>query len=167
MEKTVKTLKLLVVILALMNMCLLVFIWHGKGHHGPPHDGPHGGPHGGGPGARLIHELNFNEKQIADFEKLKEEHHGQVMKLQEDSRIFRDSLFEKLKTVISATEVSALADSVAGKQKAIELVTFDHFNKVRNLCDAEQKKKFDNIIDDILRHLLGPPSAHGPPPPHP
>lgn len=167
-EKTVRTLKWMVILLAVLNIGLIGFMWMHKGR------GEHAGPpkterRGHAPGARIIRDLNLNEKQIAQFEKLKQEHHEAVMKLQESSRTLRDSLFERLKSVPNAADVSALADSIAAKQKAIELVTFDHFSKLRALCGTEQQKKFDGIIDDVLHSLMGPPRPprppHGPPPP--
>ena len=40
--------------------------------------------------------------------------------------------------------------------------TFDHFKKIRAMCTPAQKKKFDAIINEVLRMMNGP---QGPPQP--
>ena len=49
----------------------------------------------------------------------------------------------------------SIASEIANDQKEIELVTFRHFQKVRELCDDTQKKKFDEVIKEAL-NMMGP-----------
>jgi hypothetical protein len=44
-------------------------------------------------------------------------------------------------------------------------LTFRHFQQVRNLCNETQKKKFDTVIQQVLR-MIAPPQGkpQGPPP---
>lgn len=154
MERTVKTLKWLVISLVLMNTALLCFTFYNRPGQNHP---PFAEKDRRGPGALLIRELELDEKQIEKFELLKEEHHSQVGKYLREGKQFRDLMFEKLHTTASPAEVSALADSIASKQKAIEVLTFYHFSMVRELCSEQQKKKFDEIIGDVLRSMARPP----------
>ena len=56
-----------------------------------------------------------------------------------------------------------MASAIADNQKQIELVTFHHFEDVRKLCNTEQKKHFDDIIENVLHRLKDRPNQ--PPPP--
>jgi hypothetical protein len=47
----------------------------------------------------------------------------------------------------------------------MDRVTFDHFLKLRKLCDTEQKKLFDTFIDEIARSMMPGPEGDRPPPP--
>ena len=60
---------------------------------------------------------------------------------------------------ISAESISA---EIGNDQKEIELVTFRHFQKVRELCDENQKKKFDEVIKEVI-NMMG---QNKPPPPN-
>jgi NADH pyrophosphatase NudC (nudix superfamily) len=58
-----------------------------------------------------------------------------------------------------STKAKSIAEEIAASQKEIETATWNHFSEVRKICDAKQKEKFDDIVDDILRMMAPPP--HG------
>jgi len=153
--------KWMVAILAILNILLIITIWR-KPMNGPQHRGPGGD---GGPAKMIIEELKLSQAQIQQFEKLKEEHHSSVVQLRDKGRLFRDNLFELLRQDKPDENLAAqLADSISLNQKQIEMVTFTHFKEVRQLCDEDQKKRFDNIIGEVTRMMSGPPRGKGPPP---
>lgn len=163
-ENNTRIWKWMVAILAILNIALLVTLWT-KPSPGPPH-GKHG-PGEGGPAKMIIEELKLSQAQIQEFEKLKEEHHSAVVVLREKGKTFRDQLFTLLKQDQPERKVAELiSDSISANQKEIEMVTFDHFEKVRRLCDESQKKRFDEIIGDILHRMSGPPPGGRGRPPH-
>lgn len=45
------------------------------------------------------------------------------------------------------------AAEIGEDQKQIELITFAHFQKVRELCNDDQKKKFDEVIQEALKSM--------------
>lgn len=174
MNDSSKIWKWMVIILTILNIALIVSIWINKPHHGmggpPPHHHGQGRPdgHERGPAGMLIRELGFSPEQIKQFEALKEEHHSSVEKLMENGHGLRDGFFELLKNdSVNQTLVTEKAAAISENQKNIEMITFDHFKKVRAICNPEQKKRFDIIIEKVLRHM-GPPRGGpgGPPPPH-
>jgi Spy/CpxP family protein refolding chaperone len=156
----VKIWRWLVGILALLDLALIVSIWGKPQHQRPPM--PEGGP-----AKMIIEELRFNPEQVKAFEKLKDEHHSAILDLQRKGKELRDGLFDLLKQEqADSSEVKRRMAEIGENQVAIEKVTFEHFQKVRQLCDAEQKKRFDAIINDVLHRMAGPHREHdGPPPP--
>lgn len=158
------TWKWLAVLLLVLNGILVIVTWKNRSEDRPP-DMMAGGE---GPAKYIIAELNLDDRQVQEFDKLKNEHRSAVSAIQLKGRQLRDRFFNLLKTETPDTALaSAMADSIAANQRAIELVTFDHFVKVRQLCNDSQKKRFDDIINEILHNMARrPPGDHGPPPPH-
>jgi len=149
-------------ILAILNILLLVNTWRKPNHLPPPRFGE------GGPAKMIIEELKFTPEQIQKFDKLKEAHQSAMRELKDKGKEIRTNYFDLLKQEQPDQKMAdSLASSIAANQKAIEVVTFDHFKEVRKLCDDNQKKHFDEIIGDILKNMVRP--EHGPPPhePHP
>jgi periplasmic protein CpxP/Spy len=111
----------------------------------------------------LIHELNLNNEQVKQFDLLKNAHHEKIEEIQHDLHNLHDNYFALIKTDnLDSLKVKSIAEDMSRKQEEIELVTFYHFSDVRKLCDADQKKKFDLIIDDAMRMM----APHPPGPRH-
>ncbi|HWA07805.1 MAG TPA: periplasmic heavy metal sensor [Ignavibacteria bacterium] len=107
----------------------------------------------------IIEKLKFNESQQKQFEGLKKEHRSQVEKLQDSSRILHDEYFGLLKqdSYDSRASLDLLA-KISENQKELDKVTFEHFEKIKNICDSEQKKQFAALIDEIAHSFkLSPP----------
>ena len=152
-------------------------MWTRQGPPPPPPFGPPGGPprmpNGPrGPGMFIVRELNFDDKQKEAFDKLKEAHHAKAMEIQDSLHTLKGQLFDGIPSGDMA-KANAAADKIAAMQKQLEIVTFEHFKQVRELCNEEQKTKFDKIIGNVLEMLAPPPGPpmgpHGPggPPPPP
>jgi protein CpxP len=154
MEKS-KFLMIVVIFLLVLNVGTLSFMLITRG--GPPH----GHPHGNGPADFIIKELGFDDQQQAAFNDLKSEHRQQMTMIEDSLRKQRELLPE---LIVSGDRAKAdsLATIIGNGQKKIEMYTFDHFVKVRALCNEEQKKKFKEIIGEILQ-MMGPRKG-GPPP---
>ena len=170
MNDSAKIWKWMVALLAVLNIALLVNIWSHKPHH-EMREHPHQGPPGsgiGGPSDLIIHELKFNPEQIKQFEVLRDEHRATIRKLMDDGHTVRDNFFELLKSdSVNQILVSERGSAIAANQQGIELATFNHFQKVRAICNSEQKKHFDEIINDVLKQMGRPhgKQEEGPPPP--
>lgn len=129
----------------------------------------------------LEEQLNFNDKQKEDFNKLRDEHHKAVMVIQDSIRTLKDRLFDQVSiTPIDETKINSICTSIGEYQKQIELTTFYHFQKVRALCDDNQKQIFDHVIKDVIKmmdihghqmppgnQMMPPGHEHGLPPPPP
>lgn len=166
-----KILSAAVVLLLMINLGILGLLWFERSPKTPPDrlppppmDGRHPSekmPPEGGPKEFLIRELKLNDKQTQDFGKLVEEHQADMRKLRDRIRNEKARLWDNISKSGSETgNTDSIASEIANDQKQIELVTFRHFQKVRELCDDTQKKKFDEVIKEAL-NMMGP---NNPPP---
>lgn len=149
--ETNRFLKIVIIVLLIINIGTLGFIWMQGSHPmGPPHQRESVFDF-------LVHELKFNEKQVEQYEALRNEHRNMVEDLRSKGRQLHDEYFDLLKSPSADSAlVNRLSDSLALNQKQIELITFYHFQKVRGICTAEQQPRFDNIIQEAL-HIMAPP----------
>lgn len=144
--KQTKTLNIVVIILIVINVLLVSQMWmQGSGIKNRNT-------------ARLAleEELEFTASQKDAFKSLREKHFQNVQSLHRQSRNKRRELHRLWKGggEEKAKEVSSEIGKINGQ---LELATFQHFQKVRELCTDIQKEKFDKIIDQVLRRGEGPP----------
>lgn len=170
--KKINASTVIIILLLLLNSATLAFMWmHHKHGPTPPFGAgmpPHGGPRG--PGMFLIRELNFDDKQKQDFDKLREAHHQKARDIQDSLHTLKEKLFNGIPSG-DMNVANTTADKIAAFQKQLELITYEHFKQVRDLCNTEQKQKFDKIITHVLEMMAPPPppmpphGPEGPPPP--
>ncbi|MFD2565796.1 Spy/CpxP family protein refolding chaperone [Pseudotenacibaculum haliotis] len=118
-----------------------------------------------GPGF-LTEELNFTEEQKDRFFMLDRVHRREMMQLDDELRDLRKKLFN------SFAEEGFSPDSITSRigelEEAKQKEMYAFFKEVRSLCDEDQAKIFDKIIDKVLRRR-GPkkpgPDRRGPPGP--
>jgi len=156
MEKN-KFLKVIIFFLLIINLGTLVFLFLSRVHAGH-HRGDRGNHEG--PANFITEELGFDEKQQSQFEDLKKEHQGQMRNMQDSMKMQRD-MFPDVIIAGDNVKADSIATNISRSQKQIEIYTYQHFVKVYQICNDEQKKKFKNIIDDIL--MMMAPKKGGPP----
>lgn len=168
-----KILSAAVVILLMINLGILGLLWFERSPKIPPErmnqmdsrHPPERMPPDGGPKEFLIRELKLNDKQTQDFLKLVDEHQTDMKRLRDKIRNEKTQLWDNIsKSSTEASNSETIASEIANDQKQIELVTFRHFQKVRELCDDTQKKKFDEVIKEAL-NMMGPNNPPSPPGP--
>lgn len=155
-DKT-KLLTGLVMVLLLLNLTTLAGIWrmmdwkHFRLMPPPPPS----------PKAFLIEKLGLNEDQQEVFEELREEHFSQMTALRTEIRQEKEALYDLLKNpeIDTATSYRHFS-AIMSKEERLEKITFEHFRKLREVCNEEQKQHFDIIIDHVLQMVM-----HGPPQP--
>lgn len=159
-NKNYTILKWSVIALAVLNIVLLVNMWIRPPHHGGPRQ-----PGGGGPKEMIIHELGFNDTQIKKFEELIEQHRSGMRDLEMKGREIHNNYFKLMASdSLDRKQKEELEIAIAENQRNIDMITFDHFRLVRVLCNNEQRKKFDDMIGEIMQRMRGPQGP--PPPPH-
>ncbi|MCW3126772.1 MAG: hypothetical protein JWO03_2430 [Bacteroidetes bacterium] len=157
-QTKIKVLGGLVALLVILNISMLGYMWFA------PNGGRPGGPRDGrGPAGLVIKELKFDDAQQKQFEKLRDEHHGAMMKIGERERHLHDEFF---KTLSDPNESSATVDSliteILNGQKEREQITYHHLALVRQMCNPGQQKTFDNMIAKAMGENR---REEGPPPP--
>lgn len=147
-KKSLKYWKIFAVILIALNITLIVFLLIGPPNGRPFHNGK-----GNGPGKFLMDKLKFNESQKNEFAKLRDEHRSKIFKLQAEGKKLRDNFFSGLKSEPAEISVDSAVNKIAQNQKEIELVTYEHFKALKNLCTPEQKIIFNEIIQDVIENM--------------
>jgi len=156
----------LVLLLVVANAATIAFFWFGRHKNQPPAKGS----------ARdfLVNQLKLDAKQTAQYDELIKEHRSNAEQLRIKTKDAKEAFFHLLREpVITDSAKSAAAKAVSVNTEALDLLTLEHFQKVRALCTPDQQRRFDDIIYEVVR-MMGqprPPGGPGPgaghPPPRP
>ena len=146
-----------VVVLLFLNLFLIGSMFLKNNHRHFPHkmrgrDEPKN---------RIIEILSFDQKQIVEYESLILVHRVQIEKYDEKIKKLKSKLYENLKT-----ERFELKDSIINEiniiQKKIEILHFNHFVDIKNICNENQMDDFNNLsekLKDMFSKRL-PPRRH-------
>lgn len=167
-----KLLTFTIIGLFILNLATLGYLWFSRPHGllQPRNMNPRMEQRGG----FLEEQLNLNDNQRDEFLKLKEEHHKLAEPLQDSIHILKDRMFDIISSGQADTlKAGEIARSIGECQKQLELVAFNHFSKMRGICDDNQKQKFDKVMKNVMMMVgpgemrMGPPMdrEHGMPPP--
>jgi Spy/CpxP family protein refolding chaperone len=145
----------LVVLLLVANAVTITMFWLGRPKHPSPSKGS--------PREFLVNELKLDAKQQEQFDMLRKAHHEAADQLRDKIKNAKEAFFDLLKqqnVTDSAKQEAAKAVSV--NTEALDLLTLNHFQKIRALCTSEQQKKFDEIIQQVASRI-GQPRPPGVP----
>jgi periplasmic protein CpxP/Spy len=146
--------------LLLLNAVTLFILFRMQGEK------DHQGREGGGPANFIVDQLRLDENQQKQFADLRHAHQDFVRKHHGEEKNLHDAYFNLLKTDHpDKTQVDSIAGLMANKHKELEEITFEHFQKLRAICRDDQKKLFDETIDEIAKMVGGSPPRRGGPPP--
>lgn len=134
-----------VLLLVGINIALIVILMKGKDHPG--------GPPGGAPFTFLEQELQMTGQQKKDYAALREANHQVLDSLRQEMIALHKALYAG-KDKSATDSIITLIGNVQAKH---ERLTYDHFMKVRALCTAEQQKKFDSVISEVLERMAPKP----------
>lgn len=122
----------------------------------PPTDGNEGGPR-----QIIIDRLHFDGNQQKQYEVFISEHRKKTDDLHNASKELHNQLYIMLKSEsIDKTKSDSLIEEIAGNQKAIENLNFNHFQEIKSICKPEQLEDFNELAGELAM-LFGP---KGPPP---
>lgn len=153
-------------ILVILNVICLYTIWTSR-EYGQPFPRHKRMMPPGGPKSYIIKELDFNEQQVREYDELVYEHRRMMRKTNDEIRALKKKLYLRLSLPeTNRTDVDGLTSMIAEKAAYLEEQTFEHFQKVRALCNDRQKEKFDTIIDRVI-DMMSNAGPHRPPPPPP
>ena len=134
----------LIGILILANIATLMFFWIGHLKNQKNHS----------PKEFLAKSLHFSESQKNAYFELAKDHNESANKIREQIKINKEELFQLLKSEKiddSIKKNAALKISIS--IQALDMLTFEHFKKVRALCTEEQKPKFDELIQKMVNSV--------------
>ena len=152
MNRKTNFLYFIIIVLLLLNTATLAVMFmhgHPRGEEGPREVS-----------RWLTEQLKLNREQQKKYEVLLNEHREKMEPVQKQDRYFHDRYFALLQgNNFDSTSVAALADSMSVSRKQIEQLTFYDFKKIRSICNAEQQKKFDEIILEVFHRMAHHPQG--------
>ncbi|MFZ4771023.1 MAG: Spy/CpxP family protein refolding chaperone [Ferruginibacter sp.] len=153
-----KLLTWLVVLLLVANAATITMFWLDKNRQNVRPKGT--------PAEFLIKSLNLDSNQQAQLNVLRKAHRSSVQPLRNLVKESKEVFFDLLKeATVSDSIKQVAAKKISALTEEIDLVTFNHFLKVRAICRPDQQLKFDEIIDDVI-NMMGhqQEGQNGPPP---
>jgi Spy/CpxP family protein refolding chaperone len=119
-----------------------------------------------GPKEFLIKELDLNSNQQKQYELLIEDHRKLVRDLKKRIGEERNVLYDLLKEPSqNDSALLAGANQFSLHMRDMELVHLRHFKQLRNLCDNNQKIKFDALLHQLSKIMLPNSGKDRMPPP--
>ena len=101
--------------------------------------------------AFLEKELGFDQQQLKQYENISDPNRTQVSAMFEALGKDKEQQFKQLATDnFSDAAILKTADLIAFRQKEIDIVLYNHFKQIRNLCTPPQQPKFDSMFYKVL-----------------
>jgi Spy/CpxP family protein refolding chaperone len=138
------------IIMVILNIAVLVSIWIMRPPFFHPHPPPP--PKAPPPVEHLFkQQLNLNKKQRKIFIRLRNRQISRSKKIIRDIQKKRGQLINLLKTnQADSSKVDSLILLMGKDQMQLESNVFNHFKQIRALCNPQQKKVFDHIIQRVF-----------------
>ncbi len=119
-----------------------------------------------GPEAFIARELRFDDSQIKKFDELTIAYHETMKDLGDTTRDLKENLLNSTTDdSIVEHEIDSIINLLGEKQKEKEKAMYNNMKAIHDLCNEEQKLKFQHIIRDAMRRNIEH-EGDRPPPPH-
>ena len=104
----------------------------------------------------LQNEVGFSKDQLDQYQALRKEQREKArplfIELRNAKKNFYGLIYNKN---IPDSLLNADADSIAQKQKMLDMQMFRYFNNIRNICSTDQLEKFDTLINVQITRMVG------------
>ncbi|MFN8291923.1 MAG: periplasmic heavy metal sensor [Chitinophagaceae bacterium] len=149
-----KLLTWLVILLLLANAATITMFWLNRKQRPPA---PKGSPK-----EFLVNELKLDAKQQEQLEALMKAHRQAAEEIRGKVKAAKDSLFALVSRPEAPDSVKQTTAAAAGHYlEQLDVLTLNNFQQIRALCNPVQQKKFDEIIQEVLR-MMSQPRPGGP-----
>ena len=113
----------------------------------------------------IVETLHLDSTKRTEFETLKKEHHSKMKVLDSAYTTQLKSYFDLLRLKDVAKAAHDSAESILARTQALRAaVTFDHFQKLKELCiTPSQLAQFDSLLPALERRLMGIHIEYAPP----
>ncbi|HEU5366544.1 MAG TPA: hypothetical protein VFU62_13485 [Hanamia sp.] len=156
MNQTTKTKSLVTIIIFLLitNIAMLVFfILLSK-----PVDKRQRNRETNGMYTSLQNEVGFSKDQLDKYQLLRKEQMEKVKPLFNEVRNAKKDFYGLVySSNVPDSLIKTDADSIAQKQKTLDMQMFTYFKNIRNLCTPEQTEKFDSVIKKVVVRMVSRP----------
>jgi Spy/CpxP family protein refolding chaperone len=143
-----------IAILGVLNILLLgyFFLSPSSREHEPPPFARDGHEKPRGPFGMIVEQTNMDEQQIAQYEKLRDEHRDAVSSIRKEMAEQRQVVYSSLGTITNEQQQEVL-NTLASGQRKIDSVTIEHFKTVRKILRPEQVTRFDSIMPEAIQMM--------------
>jgi hypothetical protein len=151
MNKT-RFLTLMVVALVLLNLATIAFFAVRR----PPKPE--------GPRRIVIEKLHFDDRQVAEYEKMIARHRVAVEAEETQIRDAKQELYSQLSSD-DLSKKDSLIGRIGALHEDMERIHFDHFKEIKSLCTGEQIAQFNNLAKELAGYFApgrGPGRAKKP-----
>ena len=144
-----KLLLFIVAILLLANVVLLYFLFKGKENAKPP------ARENRGISQQLKNDVGFSEDQLSAYNLRREKHMTEMKGLFESLRQSKEQFYNTVKDPQSPDSiVQTGANTIAERQKEIDVRTHAYFTDLRKICTADQLPKFDSLYQQVIKRMI-------------
>jgi len=149
-----KVLLFIIGILLLANITMFVFFLRTK----EPAKREHRGERRRSPVAVFLEkDLQFSSQQMADYEKLHNEHRQEIKSIAENLRLAKVKFYGLLHNInVHDSLLQRDASQIGDLQKALDLKAFQNFRELRTLCNPAQQPRYDSLISDVIGQMWFP-----------
>ncbi|HET7119088.1 MAG TPA: hypothetical protein VFI29_21525 [Hanamia sp.] len=104
----------------------------------------------------LQNEVGFSKDQLDQYQALRKVQREKVRPLFNELRNTKKNFYGLMyNQSISDSFLNADADSIAQKQKTLDIQMFNYFKSIRNICTPGQIQKFDSAINRQVMRMVG------------
>jgi Spy/CpxP family protein refolding chaperone len=149
-----KTLVTIIVFLLITNVAMLAFFIMSNG----PVEKRQRNHEQNGMYNSLKDSVGFSKDQLNKYQLLRKEQMGKVRPLFNEVRNAKKDFYGLIYSEnISDSLIEADADSIAQKQKSLDMQMFGYFKNIRNICTPSQIQKFDSTLKKEVTRMVGRP----------
>ena len=106
----------------------------------------------------LQDEVGFSKEQLGKYQSLRKEQMQKVKPLFNEVRNAKKDFYGLIfSTNISDSLINVDADSIAQKQKTLDMQMFRYFQNIRNLCTPGQTQQFDSTLKKEVARMVSRP----------
>lgn len=106
----------------------------------------------------LQKDVGFSKDQLNQYKALREEQMKKVHPLFNEVRNAKKDFYGLINSgQVSDSLLNADADSIAQKQKNLDMQMFRYFKNVRGICTDSQTQKFDSLMKKVVARMIGRP----------
>lgn len=149
-----------IIVLVIINIATLSLLWLGKPNPNKIRKPIDGRDEKVRIEKLLKKDLGFSTQQAEQFLRLQKNHREKTNFLAEELQQLKKKMFEEAMYSNNFNISDSLLNLSLEKQKELETITFQHFQKVKKICTPEQQEK----LFKLMHRLLGPSPRGGPPP---
>lgn len=143
-----------ILILVLVNIGTLGLLWHE--HFKKPPQRPRDGK--ADPEEFFVRELQLDQEQADSVKVLRRVHFQQTDSIRFELTLLSRQMMEEVFAPSPDTVlVRELSEQIGREQSEFERRVYEHFDKIKQLCQPEQHEKLRRLILDALRAKQPPP----------